>query len=203
VLPVEPAADPHFPAQLPLNYPPAVGSLIPGVLISDGVAWRPAGFWSRTAAFLLDCILLTLVTDIVILASGIALPDAQQMLALFRKLVSELVRSGALSSQATVLLEQARTASGFAAWINLAVCATYFTVMHGIAGTTLGKAACGLRLLRSDHKPLGIGWACLRYCAYFLAAKLAYTAWVMPFDRERRTLYDLLLKTNVYHKLPD
>lgn len=186
--------------------PPAPAARIPGkpagALFVDSTWWLPAGFWPRAAAFVLDGLILTLVTDIVVLASGVPMPDIQQLGALGDKLLQELSRGGTVSSQASPLLAQLRATSSYTAWISFLVCGAYFTIMHGLAGTTLGKAALGLRIMRTDSQPLHVGWAALRYIAYFLCAKLVYTAWLIPFDKERRTLYDIVLKTNVFRKSP-
>ncbi len=189
-----------LPAPPATTKPPRAVAHGPGAICIAGQWWKPAGFWARAAAFLLDCIFLSLISDLVILASGVALPDFSHMAALFSKLLSEVASNGAYSSQTTALMDQVRAATGFAAWINIAVCAVYYSVMHSLAGATLGKAACGLRVLRRDLKPLSLGGAALRYLVYLCVAKLAYTAWLMPFDKERRTLYDILLNTNVYRR---
>ena len=36
----------------------------------------------------------------------------------------------------------------------------------------------------------------------FAVAKLVYTAWLIPFNAERRTLYDMVLGTNVFRQAP-
>ena len=81
------------------------------------------------------------------------------------------------------------------------MCACYFSLFHGLLGQSLGKLCVGIRVLRKDGTALGLGWASLRYLGYFLSAKLLYTAWMVPLDTERRTLYDLALGTNVYKPL--
>ena len=83
-------------------------------------------------------------------------------------------------------------------WLNVLVCAAYYTVFNGMLGATLGKAVVGLRVLRRDGRPLGIPLAFLRYVAYLIVAKLFYGAFTMPFDRERRALHDFAAGTNVY-----
>jgi uncharacterized RDD family membrane protein YckC len=88
-----------------------------------------------------------------------------------------------------------------AGWLNVLMCGAYFTVFHGLVGATLGKLALGIRVLRRDGSPLGVGWAFLRYLGYFIVARLAYTAWLIPFNAEQRTLYDMVLGTNVFRQL--
>lgn len=195
--------EPFIPVQPEPAYWPAQAvqlALPAGAVEVDGETWVPAGFWPRTGAFLLDMLLLLVISQIAVTVTGVRVPDFQQMLALCSKSLGLALNGGGLSSQASGALQQAEQALQFASWLNIAVCAAYFTVMHSIAGATLGKLALGLRVLRRDGRPLGLGWAFLRYLGYLLLAKLVYSAWMIPIDNERRTLYDIVLTTNVYRK---
>lgn len=195
--------DPIYPVQHEAAYwpaPPATPAAPAGVVQVDGVQWTPAGFWPRTGAFLLDMLILLVISQILVAVTGVRVPDFQQMLALLAKSLGVAMSGAGQANQASGALEQAEKAVQFASGLNIAVCAAYFTVMHGIAGATLGKLALGLRVMRRDGRPLGLSWAFLRYLGYLLLAKLAYSAWMIPLDNERRTLYDIVLTTNVYRK---
>jgi uncharacterized RDD family membrane protein YckC len=85
-----------------------------------------------------------------------------------------------------------------AGWLNVAMCLCYFTLFHWLAAGTLGKLSLNLRVLRTDGRPLSLGWSLLRYLGYLLVAKLAYTGWLIPFTPRKQTLYDIVLRTNVF-----
>jgi hypothetical protein len=89
----------------------------------------------------------------------------------------------------------------FKGWLNIAICASYFIVFHGLLGASVGKQILGLRVLRSDGRPIGLGGAFARYLGYLISAKMLYTVWWMYFNPEKRTLYDQLLRMNVYRQL--
>src|SRR5439155_24189072 len=82
--------------------------------------------------------------------------------------------------------------------LGLAVCACYFVLFQGLAGTSCGKALYRLRVLRRDGRSLGLGLAALRYLVYLLDAKLLYGSFTIPFDPQRRALHDMVCGTNVF-----
>jgi uncharacterized RDD family membrane protein YckC len=121
---------------------------------------------------------------------------------LVSRVFEELLAGGVLSESTLGALYGMQRQALFAGWLNVCICMAYFTVFHGMLGATLGKLCLGLRVLRRDGRPLGYGRAWLRYMGYFIVAKLAYTAWLIPFTAEQRTLYDIVLGTNVFRQLP-
>lgn len=198
-----PTTDPPSPVQPTTADWPVLSArpyLSAGAVCVDGVIWLPAGFWPRTGAFLLDMLILLVISQMVVAVTGVRVPDFQQLLDVLTKAFGLALSGTGLSSQTSIALDQAEKAMQFSGEVNLAVCAAYFTVMHGIAGTTLGKLALGLRVMRRNGKQLGLGWAFLRYLGYFLLAKFVYSAWMIPLDTERRTLYDIALTTNVFRR---
>ena len=172
----------------------------PGEISVEGALWVPAGFWLRLGAFVIDFLLLVLLHALALRIAGVRAPSSKQTMDLLGKLGTELLRGGAASGL-TGQLKELEGQLRFYGWVNLALCASYFTVLHGMLGATLGKLALGLRVMRRNGAPLGLAWAFLRYVGYLVLAKLAYGAWTMPFSRERQTAYDIVLGTNVFRRV--
>lgn len=171
---------------------------MPGQLVIDNQLFFPAGFWPRCGAFLLDMLLLLTLHSLLVWLAGIKQPTTEESMQLLKRLLDELLQGGMFSAQTMSTIQQFQRPAQFAGWLNIALCAAYFTVFQGYLGTTFGKACFGLRVLRADGRPLGPGLAFFRYLGYLICSKLAYTAWLIPLDQQRRTLYDLLLRCNVF-----
>jgi len=163
--------------------------------------WVPAGFLLRLGAFLIDMVLLLLLLQLVLLIIGFHQPGPSRLLDALGRFLEEAALGSGPSATTLAMIANLRRPLVFAGWMNVGLCLCYYTLLHGIAGATWGKFALGLRVMRQDGRPLGLGLAFARYVAYFLLARLAYTVWTMPFDRQRRTLYDIALGTNVFRPL--
>jgi len=185
----------------PAPYQMPVQRAYPGQLVREGRWYVPAGFWLRVGAFLIDMVILLGVHSLLVWITGIKQPTTEQSLQLFRQFVDELMRGGMFSQRTLEMMGQYQRPAQLAGWLNVATCAAYFTFFNGLVGASFGKLALGLRVLRQDGRLPGVGLAFLRYLGYFIVAKLAYTAWLIPFDSQRRTLYDMVLRTNVYRPL--
>ncbi|MCH7471500.1 RDD family protein, partial [bacterium] len=159
-----------------------VGRGWPGQIAFEGVIYAPAGFWLRLGAFLIDLVILILFRQVLLSIVDLPQPNIEEMFALFAQLVDELARSGLPGAVTLEMLGDLQRPLLFAGWLNVAMCAAYFTLFHGMAGATLGKLCIGLKVLRRNGRALGLGWAFLRYICYFAVARLAYTVWIMPFD---------------------
>jgi uncharacterized RDD family membrane protein YckC len=165
---------------------------VAGQVVTEGVLLIPAGFGPRFGAFLIDMLLLSITGQIFVLITGIPQPGAEAGM-------RELLRfMNTMDFAALDALSDAVAPPWYEAVLLYGLYAAYFTLFHGLAGATLGKMALGLSVRRQDGRPLDLGYAFLRYALYFLAAKLIYTAWWMFADPEKRTLYDVFLKTNVF-----
>ncbi|MFD0686831.1 RDD family protein [Actinomadura fibrosa] len=64
-------------------------------------------------------------------------------------------------------------------------------LLTGLAGTTLGKRLCGLRVVRPDGRPVGLGWSLAR--AVLLLLVIPALIW----DRDYRGLHDRAANTAV------
>lgn len=174
----------------------------PGQVVVDGGLYVPAGFWRRAGAFLIDAIVLYIFHQIALAVIGFQGPSNEQVMEVLGRLFSEFLSSWTIGEGTLAALYELQRPLQFAGWLNVFICMAYFTVFHGMLGATLGKLCLGLRVLRRDGRDLGYGWAWLRYLGYLIVAKLVYTAWLIPLNAERRTLYDIVLGTNVFRQLP-
>lgn len=182
----------------PAEEPRQLAGNTAGEVEYQGAILIPAGFRPRLLAFAIDFAVLSLLHEILLLLSGIELPGTEEALELFSLSMESLLAGGAPSQSLLNRISELNAPVVFSGWLNVALCAAYFTVFHGLTGQTLGKLCLGIRALRGDGAPLGLGWAFARYLLYFLSSRLVYTAWFIPIDAQRRTLYDLILKTNVF-----
>lgn len=185
--PAEPP--PHW---QPQDYtPPAHGQVlvaIPGAVAVEGVVLTPAGFTPRFFAYLLDWVVLMILVRIFVMLAGIPEPDANEAMRAFQQFMRTM----------DYTLLESMGPPPWATFLTYAIYAAYYTLFHAYNGATLGKMALGLQVRRRDGQPLSIGLAFLRYVLYWATAWLAYTAWWIWVDRERRTAYDAVLKLNVF-----
>lgn len=141
----------------------------PATLVS--VAVRPAGFWIRFVAVLIDGIIL-------LVAQGILL-SAGWMLSGGNLGPGEAVK-GAVNLYVTL------------------IGAAYGIVFHWLWGQTLGKMALQIKVVSMDGGPLSFGQAVGRYFATFLSALILGIGFMMAGIRsDKRALHDLLAGTRV------
>ncbi|POM24183.1 RDD family protein [Actinomadura rubteroloni] len=75
--------------------------------------------------------------------------------------------------------------------VTLAVFAVQAWVLTGLLGVTIGKRLFGVRVVRLDGRPLGLGWGLAR--AVLLIAVVPALIW----DRDQRGLHDRAANTVV------
>ena len=77
----------------------------------------------------------------------------------------------------------------------------YNTIMQGKYGATLGKLACGLRVVQPDGAPISYGRAFGRAWAEILSGlftcDIGYI--ITAFDSQKRSLHDHIANTRVIH----
>lgn len=139
-------------------------------------AARPAGFWVRAAAAVVDFALFALVQFSLGFAAG--------------RLWGADVEDSAAFQAAVVLFTGLFTAA-------------YTTVLHACTGQTLGKLVVGVRVVAVDGGPLPAGAALLRYAAYYVSAAPLGLGFVMAGLRaDRRALHDLIAGSRVERLAP-
>lgn len=150
-----------------------------------------AGFLSRALAMSIDLIIIAVIW----IGSGIALDFLRRTTG-----VAELLNliGGALSWIAT--LNQAVFSIVFELSSLLVLSQIYFTFFFSVGGASIGKLALGLRVVRSDGRPLGVVQAALRSVAYAASSLLLYFGFLMVLsDDQRRALHDRIAGTVVVY----
>jgi uncharacterized RDD family membrane protein YckC len=137
---------------------------------------RPAGFWIRALAAGLDFIVFAVV---------------QSSLGLIGRRL--------LGTDA----ESAATLKPLTAFFTLVFAGAYTTVLHSLAGQTIGKMLVGVRVVAGEEGPPPFGAALLRFGAYFASAATLTLGFVMAGLRhDKRALHDLIAGTRV-ERLPE
>jgi uncharacterized RDD family membrane protein YckC len=144
---------------------------------------RYAGFWIRFAAHIIDGLVIGaanfIVVAIIVAASLGAMssghgrhPDAAMLVI---QLIGNLV--------------------------SVVLAMTYETWMVGAYGATLGKMACGLRVIRPSGQKVTYGRACARYWAKWLNLLTLLVGYIMAgFTNQKRALHDMICDTRVIWK---
>jgi uncharacterized RDD family membrane protein YckC len=131
---------------------------------------RPAGFWIRVVAHVIDWLFLLLI-QIVLWSVGWA------------------VGSGAGSWRAVGTATQL---------FNSIISPLYFIVFHFRWGQTFGKMLMQIRVVRMDGGSLTLGQSIGRYFATFLSILILFIGFIMAGLRsDKRALHDLLAGTRV------
>ncbi len=126
--------------------------------------WAYAGFWVRTAAALIDLVILIVVIAVLAILLG----------------VSEVARGGSLETTAVV-------GSSLATLVPLG----YFVTFWVARSQTPGMAAFNLRVLRAaDGGPVYVGRAVLRLAVLFVSAVLLLGVVWVAFDRAKQGWHD-------------
>lgn len=92
---------------------------------------------------------------------------------------------------------------GWSWWVLTAVAAVALlavivnrVLLPSLIGWTLGRALCGIRVLRRDGGEAALGRLLLRELAHVLDTAALFVGWLWPlWDRRNRTFADLLLRT--------
>ena len=145
----------------------------------QSLASRPAGFWVRLVAFIVDNALTFALTAAIASALGISISDWWR--------------------EATT----SETAWNFGAfdWISSVLGALYFSILVAAWSATLGKLLFGLEVVRNDGSKVGIGRAFFRYWCYIISFLLVGIGFLMiAFRRDKRGLHDLICDTKVVYR---
>jgi uncharacterized RDD family membrane protein YckC len=158
----------------------------------DTAGRKPAGFFSRTIAFVLDLFLITFLG----LMSGVVIFI---ILRFFRyKQILDFVKS---------LLGVEDQVGQYVTLISpmlFLVVLIYFVFFWTFVGYTPGKALLGLRIVRQDGRPISVGRAILRYLGYWVSAIPLFLGfiWIL-FDRQHEGWHDKLANTHVIYILSE
>ncbi|MGB7539918.1 MAG: RDD family protein [Anaerolineales bacterium] len=140
-----------------------------------------AGFWRRTAAFLVDMVVILLfagLAAVLTISLSNAVPQHPE------GLVENLI-GGAII---LLLLISANAC--------IAVILMYFPLLEGRFGRTLGKRLFGIRVRSEDGLPASYGQTLLRRLSFYFEI-LPIEALFLPLHPKRQRWFDLLARTVV------
>jgi uncharacterized RDD family membrane protein YckC len=165
------------------------------VMASGGAAasplsWHYGGFWIRFGARVIDGFVLGV--PLLILAAA---------------LIPNLLRAQGDASNPAFAAFAAFSLTFFLIYFLVLVC--YEVLLLRYRGATLGKMACGLKVVRSDGSSLGWGVSIGRFLMWnvvtsgvpYLNLVLVLTSGIMAgTDSEKRALHDRVCDTRVVYK---
>lgn len=138
-----------------------------------------AGFFARAAAYLIDCILTGFVTSFI------------RIIAFFVKLATGVTFSNILFNYDAVDI------------ICYIITAAYFVLFTGLTGSTIGKRAMKLQVVKKDGSPLSFFDALYRETIGRYLTGILFVGYIVAaFDSEKRGFHDMLADTRVVYALP-
>ena len=149
--------------------------------VSLSATTKFAGFWIRAGAIIIDGIILAVVnwsTSLLIyhfFGKPHLVPGSKQL--------------------------DLGTGYYLALFVNMAFGFGYNVWFLGKYGATLGKMACGIKVIMADGRKISYGRAFGRYWAYILSGFTLCIGYIMAgVDKEKRALHDRICNTRVIYK---
>jgi uncharacterized RDD family membrane protein YckC len=156
----------------------------------ETVSRKPAGFFSRALALVVDLFLLAILG----LMSGVVI-----FLLIYFFNVDQI-----LSFWVTLLGIDSLGGQflGLISPILSLVVLSYFVFFWTLVGYTPGKALMGLRVVRQDGQPLSFRRALVRYLCYWVSAIPLFLGfiWIL-FDHQHEGWHDKIADTHVIYRL--
>lgn len=164
----------------------APATMVASVPMVAGLQTQPdlsyAGFWIRFAAKLIDGLVLSIPSIIIIVVCIVAMGG----LAAFTQRSSQDLAS--LFGVGQLLLQL----------VMGGVTISYNAIMVGVWGTTVGKKACGLAVVKADGSRVSHGRAWGRGFAEIVSGMVCYIGYIIAgFDQQKRSLHDHICDTRV------
>jgi uncharacterized RDD family membrane protein YckC len=152
--------------------------------VAPVVAFAYAGFWIRFLAVLIDTVILMVVNTIVssLMMGSVITPMPR-------------VTPGANPMD---VLPGLLAAMGASMAVSTTLSALYESLFIAYLAATPGKLAVGLKVIRSNGDPVGIGRSFGRHFAKYLSGMILAIGYIMAgFDAEKRALHDMICDTRV------
>jgi uncharacterized RDD family membrane protein YckC len=204
--PPAPAAPPPAPGWAPPPAAPVAGAGWAAYAqtaagpIGPAPGWEYAGFWIRAVAYILDGIILGIVTTVlwlVVLAIAAAVGIGAAA-------TSGVGADGQLTGEEIAVIGVGVVAAvSFLAIMTLVVTVLYFVLFWVKRGGTLGQTVLGMRIAReSDGAPIGWGTAIVRYVMMLISFWIFYLGviWV-AFEPRKRGWHDMVAGTVVVRRV--
>ena len=85
-----------------------------------------------------------------------------------------------------------------ASWLGSVIGIVYVIGFWTWRGQTLGKMAMGVKIVKTDGSPIGIGRAILRYIGYLVSTIIIFIGYLMiAWDSKKQGLHDKIAGTYV------
>ena len=138
----------------------------------DDVASRPAGFWMRLVAFAIDLLVV---------------------------MAAQFLLGFMAARRWGVDVERSSTLQGAVVFFTVVFAVLYPTVLHALAGQTVGKLVVGVRVVATDGELLPVGASLLRAVAHWLSLTfmLGLGHLLAGLRKDKRALHDLLAGSRV------
>ena len=177
--------------QLPLDIPPGQPVQMPPAQAKP-VSY--AGFWKRFLAYIIDNIIISVVSFVILLP----------LLAMIGLAGFGMASSGDENADAGVILGSIGMLLGAYLFFILIVFIgewLYFALMESKKGATLGKMALGIKVTDLSGNPVSFGKATGRYFGKILSSLIFCIGYIMvAFTQQKQGLHDLLAGTLVVNK---
>jgi len=146
---------------------------------------RPAGFFSRLVAFVIDLVILSIV---------------QLVGSAFIQVFLRFFRLSGLAANLKALWENSTYNIFAGSLILILFVIGYFTFFWTLVGFTPGKAILGLKVVRRDGAKVSFGRSLLRFFSYWISALPLFLGffWVI-WDSNRRSWHDKIAGTQVLY----
>lgn len=147
---------------------------------------RPAGFFSRSVAFLIDLVILSLSATFIVF------------------MISEIINFFGLTNYVTQVFANLQTMTIFTrVFISLLYyiySLLYFSFFWSLIGSTPGKLLLGLRIISINGRRIGFLRGIIRGICYYISALLIFMGFIMIiFDKNRQGLHDKIAGTLVIY----
>jgi uncharacterized RDD family membrane protein YckC len=157
----------------------------PGHLPPQVHPFRPAGFFSRLEAFVIDLVILSIV---------------QLVGSAFVHSIIEFFRIAKLATYLRNLLEIPTYNLITGAVITTLFGIAYFIFFWTLVGFTPGKALLGLKIMRRNGAKISFGRSLVRFFAYWISAIPLFLGflWIL-WDPKRQSWHDKIVDTQVFY----
>jgi uncharacterized RDD family membrane protein YckC len=168
--------------------PPGAGGVTSSPFEAPVAAhWQLSGWWRRAGALVIDGIVVSLIAGI------------------FFAVFAAFAGAGFLVGDTTGYIAAVLGILGWGICVLIAALLYAPLMMTRTNGKTLGRMACGIRVVRANGQPVTFGWACLREVlvkwllfgviansfTFGIAALIDYL-WPL-WDEENRALHDFVV----------
>ena len=172
------------------------GLKLPDVSVS-GTPQNYGGFWIRVVAFIIDNLILSTVTGIISLP--FYLPLMKDFIKQFGSNYTDYYYlDNLINSDLYLRMISVALLFGF---VRMALYCAYYTIGVGKWGTTIGKTALGMKIVRTDGSRVSNWRAFARYWANSLNSfTLGLSFLVVAFNGKKQGIHDMICDTLVVKK---